>query len=145
MLSLNPNTRSSSWLLVCALALRRADEWLLHRRPVGKHHQNLWEFPGGKVEGDETPRQALVREVREELGVEIDARDMHPFFFADGETDGSGRPITLLLFTAHRWTGHLKANEGGKLVWFDLAAMAKLSMPPLDRALYDSITWNNAN
>ena len=145
MLSLNPNARSRSWLLVCALALRRADEWLLHRRPAGKHHGNLWEFPGGKVEGDETPRQALVREVREELGVKIDPRDLQPLFFADGETDGSGRPITLLLFTAHSWTGDLVANEGGKLAWFDLAAMEKLPMPPLDRALYDSITRSNAN
>ena len=59
-----------TWTCVVALALRDGKgRWLMHRRPADKHHGGLWEFPGGKVETGETPRNALVREIEEELGL----------------------------------------------------------------------------
>lgn len=67
----NPDMKMS-WIPVVAGALRGADDqWLMHQRPLEKMHGGLWEFPGGKIEATEIPSEALVRELHEELGVEI--------------------------------------------------------------------------
>ena len=80
-------------MLVVALCLEDADgQLLLARRPAGKHHGGLWEFPGGKVEPGETPRAALAREVAEELAIRIDPAALVPLTFA--ADDG----LVLLLF-----------------------------------------------
>ena len=131
----NPN----GWLPVVALALQNGSRWLLHRRPPNKHHGGLWEFPGGKVEPGESPRVALVREILEEINVSVLERDLMPLSFADGRAEGEGRNITLLLFTASRWSGTLNANEGGEIGWFDSAAMLALNMLPLDRQLLERV------
>ncbi|MEO1019891.1 MAG: NUDIX domain-containing protein, partial [Pseudomonadota bacterium] len=63
---------SEGWTPVVAGALRGKDgRWLMHRRPLGKHHGGLWEFPGGKVEPHEIPVKSLARELNEELGIEV--------------------------------------------------------------------------
>ena len=63
-----------TWQLVVAAALQRGDsQWLMHKRPAGKHHGGLWEFPGGKVENGENPPLSLVRELNEELGLDLNA------------------------------------------------------------------------
>ena len=68
-----------TWTCVVALALRDGKgRWLMHRRPADKHHGGLWEFPGGKVETGETPRNALVREIEEELGLVIEPAANQP-------------------------------------------------------------------
>jgi 8-oxo-dGTP diphosphatase len=89
-----------TWTCVVALALRDGKgRWLMHRRPADKHHGGLWEFPGGKVETGETPRNALVREIEEELGLVIEPAACAPVGFAE-ETSGEGRPpIVIMLYT----------------------------------------------
>lgn len=72
MLPLMPGTHSPQPIPVVAAVIRRDDgRVLLVRRPPGGAHGGLWEFPGGKVEGGETPERALVREIQEELGVSV--------------------------------------------------------------------------
>jgi 8-oxo-dGTP diphosphatase len=108
---------------------------LLHLRPAHKEHGGLWEFPGGKVEAGEAPRMALVRELVEELGVEVDAKDLTQLGFAESEAFG-GRPgILLLLYRCSRWKGEPDALEGGEVQWFAYPQMLALPMPPLDRTL----------
>lgn len=129
-------TENPTWIAVVAAALRRADgRWLMHRRPLDKHHGRLWEFPGGKVESEEIPIDALVREIREELGIELDRHALHPVAFADGARDGQGREIVILLYTCQRWTGEPAALEGGMIDWFTPDEIAGLEKPPLDQAL----------
>ena len=109
--------------------------WLMHRRPAGKQHGGLWEFPGGKVEFGENPRQALVREIREELGVTLAEEDVRPAFFAEEGAQRGRDPIVLMLYTC-RWPGdRAVALEGGVVEWFAPACIAALDKPPLDVAL----------
>lgn len=127
-------------LIVVAADLVAADGChLLHHRPLHKQHGGLWEFPGGKVEPCETARSALVRELSEELGVEVDALDLFPLDFADQEPEQSGSSVILLLYRCHRWRGTPEPLEGGALEWFTADQMRDLAMPPLDLSLRATI------
>ena len=125
-----------TWLPVVAVALQRgAGLWLMHRRPEGKHHAGLWEFPGGKVEPGETPAQAAVREIGEELGIELAEADLKPAAFAQESTQVAGKTIVILLYTCARWRGTPQPIEGGAVGWFSLQDAEDLPKPPLDITL----------
>lgn len=129
-----------TWTCVVALALADgAGRWLMHRRPTHKHHGGLWEFPGGKLEPGEDPRHALVREIREELGLRLAPSALAPVGFAD-ETQVEGRvPIVILLYSS-AWDGSpVAALEGGEIGWFAPPVIAMLDKPPLDIALAASL------
>ncbi len=125
-----------TWTCVVALALFDGrGRWLMQRRPDDKHHGGLWEFPGGKVETGEKPRDALVREIDEELGIAIRQGDLTPVTFAE-ETAVQGRlPIVIVLYRSLYNGSPLCAREGGELGWFDPEGVARLDKPPLDIAL----------
>ncbi|WP_425594820.1 (deoxy)nucleoside triphosphate pyrophosphohydrolase [Qipengyuania aestuarii] len=129
-----------TWMPV--VAVRLVDDrgrWLMHRRPPGKHHAGLWEFPGGKVEGGETPAEALVREVREELDIKIESMNLVPDTFAQEAVSEGRPPIVILLYTCASWSGEPRPLEGGKLGWFLPADAALLDRPPLDVALMSGL------
>ena len=129
-----------TWTPVVALALTDGEgRWLMHKRPAGKHHAGLWEFPGGKVESGETPANALVREIAEELGIAIDSTDLAPATFAQEEEGAREKPIVILLYTCARWKGDPQALEGGEVDWFTPAEVRELDKPPLDVALAASL------
>ena len=126
----------SEWMLVVAAALQRDDgRWLMHRRPDGKHHAGLWEFPGGKVEASEIPSQALVRELAEELGIGCDPVQLAPAGFAETRGQEAGREIVILLYSLAAWDGEPAALEGGAIGWFTPAEVLALAKPPLDEVL----------
>ena len=126
----------STWLPVVAVALSDGQgRWLMHCRPKGKQHAGLWEFPGGKVEVEENPALALIREAREELGIVLRPQDLQPLAFADDVVLEAGRGIVILLYTAETWQGQPLALEGGAVAWFTLAEMERLAKPPLDQEL----------
>lgn len=123
-------------MVVAAGALRRKDgRWLLHRRPPGKHHAGLWEFPGGKVEGDEMPSETLQRELAEELGIRCDPAACSPAAFAETAAGASGQKLVILLYTVSAWEGEPQALEGGAIDWFTPEESLALAKPPLDVAL----------
>lgn len=134
-----------TWIAVAALALQHADgRWLMHRRPPEKHHGGLWEFPGGKVESEELPIVALVREIREELGIDLDRAAIEPAIFAQDARDRDGREIVILLYTCRAWTGDPAALEGGEVGWFAPGELMALAKPPLDSALAERLLANCA-
>lgn len=144
MMEKNP-TMPQGWIAVVAGALHRADGcWLMHRRPPGKHHAGLWEFPGGKVEPHEIPVQSLVRELREELGIGCDPAACRPLAFAESGVQEGGRAIVILLYGVSRWTGDPVSLEGGAVGWFTPQAIAMLAKPPLDVALAEAVFQNRA-
>ena len=127
-------------LLVVAAALVDASaRVLVQQRPPGKALAGLWEFPGGKVEPGERPEAALIRELREELGIEVAAADLSPGPFVSA---GSGdRHLLMLLYVVRRWRGEPRAIEATGLHWDRPAELRTLTMPPADRPL---VAWLTA-
>ena len=125
----NPTT-----LFVVAAALtNQAGEILLQKRPAGKQMAGLWEFPGGKVESGESPESALVRELHEELGIEVSAANLLPITFASEPLQD--RNLLLLLYRCTQWQGEPAALDSPELRWLRPAAMHGLPMPPADKPL----------
>lgn len=121
-------------LIVVAAALVAPDGSVcLQRRPLEKAHGGLWEFPGGKVEGGETPEAALIREIAEELGVGLASADLVPAGFA------SGGGIVILLYACRAWHGTATCLEAEALGWFQPSQIPALAMPPLDYPLADQL------
>ena len=127
-------------LSVVAGALRRGDGlWLMQKRPPEKHHGGLWEFPGGKVEQGETPVNALVRELAEELDIGVIAENCAPAGSAQSAGGEDHLPIVIVLYTVSDWSGDPRACEGGEVGWFDRAAICALDKPPLDISLAEQL------
>jgi len=103
---------------------------LLAERPKGKEMAGLWEFPGGKVEVNETPEAALVRELFEELGIETWNACLAPLTFASHSYDDFH--LVMLLFACRKWNGVIKAKEGQKLKWIYPRDLSNYQMPPAD-------------
>lgn len=108
---------------------------LLQQRPAGGSMPNLWEFPGGKIEPGERPEQALVRELEEELGIEVDAAALSPTAFASAEL--GERHLLLLLYACRSWRGTPRPLHATGLIWVRPRDMPALAMPPADRPLID--------
>jgi 8-oxo-dGTP diphosphatase len=137
--------KSPTFLLVVAAAIRDPDgRLLLQQCQPGKRHAGLWEFPGGKVECSEIPRFALVREIAEELALDLDPAAMEPAGFAEEEPE-AGRPrIVLLLYTCAVWRGEPQACEGQNWGWFTNEEAAQLPLPLMDRALLANLCRHSA-
>jgi 8-oxo-dGTP diphosphatase len=130
-----------TWLPVVAAALvDQTGRLLMHRRPAGKPHAGLWEFPGGKVEAFETPQEALERELLEELGVNVCVGFSHPAAFAQSLPGEDALRIVILLYKVTQWEGEPRALEGGECDWFTLDEARMLEKPPLDRRLFEQIS-----
>ena len=119
--------------VVAAALIDGAGRVLLQKRAPGRAMAGLWEFPGGKVEEGELPEAALVRELREELGIETDAPGLAPACFASAPV-GDAHMI-LLLYLCRRWSGEPRPLDASALQWVRPRDMAELEMPPADRPL----------
>ena len=118
-------------LLVAAAALVDVDgRVLVQQRPEGKAMAGLWEFPGGKVEGDESLEQTLIRELQEELDIDVTAACLAPFTFASHAYDDFR--LLMPLFVCRVWEGFVSAREGQELRWVRPRDIGELPMPPAD-------------
>ena len=121
-------------VLVAAVALIDADgRVLVSQRPRGKQLEGLWEFPGGKVEAAERPEAALIRELKEELDIDVAESCLAPLTFASHAYEGFH--LLMPLYVCRRWNGLVKPLEGQALKWLRPNALRGLAMPPADAPL----------
>ncbi|MCD7061251.1 (deoxy)nucleoside triphosphate pyrophosphohydrolase [Pelagibacterium xiamenense] len=121
-------------VFVVACALVDADRRvLIAQRPEGKAMAGLWEFPGGKVEVGETPEAALIRELREELGVETQEACLAPLTFASHSYDDFH--LLMPLYVCRKWQGMAVAHEHSALKWVKPQRLREYPMPAADEPL----------
>jgi 8-oxo-dGTP diphosphatase len=121
-------------LLVVACALVDEDRRvLIAQRPEGKQLAGLWEFPGGKLDAGERPEAALIRELKEELGIDVKEPCLAPLTFASH----AYRDFHLLmpLYICRRWDGIVRSREGQALKWVRPHKLRDFPMPPADEPL----------
>lgn len=159
---------SCEFCSVVAVALLRGNgQIFLQQRPAHKHHGGLWEFPGGKIDEGETPRQALIREIEEELALTLEesALEAGPFAeegpliagpeiapktapkavlntdIVDNRAEAENSPhILLLIYKCRKWTGEPVPQEGQSGDWFTLKEALSLPLAPMDRDLLQRLS-----
>jgi len=133
---ISPSTDDSGLpiLTVVAVALVDPDgRVLLAQRPEGKPMAGLWEFPGGKIAPGESPEAALIRELHEELGIDVAESCLAPFTFASHRY--ATFHLLMPLYVCRRWRGTPVAREGQRLSWVRPARLGDYPMPPADEPL----------
>ena len=124
-------TKAMKLTLVVACALIDADNRvLLAQRPQGKQLAGLWEFPGGKLEPGERPEPALIRELHEELGIDVKEACLAPLTFASHAYDSFH--LLMPLYICRRWDGTVSSKEGQALAWVRPNRLRDYPMPPAD-------------
>ena len=124
-------------VLVVACAMIDVDgKVLICQRPQGKQLAGLWEFPGGKVEPGETPEAALIRELDEELGVQVNEACLAPFVFASHSYESFH--LLMPLYLCRRWDGLVERREHAALAWVTPNQMGDYPMPAADAPL---VAW----
>ena len=121
-------------VIVVAGALIDADgRVLITKRPNGKEMAGLWEFPGGKIEEGETPEQALIRVLKEELNLETKGSCLAPLSFASHQYEKFH--LLMPLFICRRWWGNILALESQEVLWVWPKKLRDFDMPPADEPL----------
>jgi 8-oxo-dGTP diphosphatase len=129
---------SAPLVLVAACALIDPDgRVLIQQRPEGKPMAGLWEFPGGKVERGETPEATLIRELKEELGIEVKEACLAPLTFAS-HAYGTFH-LLMPLYVCRRWEGMVRPLEGQRLAWAEPRRLRDYPMPPADVPLIPAL------
>lgn len=128
----------SVWIhVVAAVIYNRRHQILLARRPLDKHQGGKWEFPGGKVEPNESAKSALQRELLEELGIEAEPTSMQPFL--EIKHAYSDKNIWLDVWTVHQFQCEPIGREGQAIAWFELAQLQDLDFPAANLPLLQKL------
>lgn len=133
-----PRQTTKPLVLVVAAALLDADRRvLIAQRPAGKAMAGMWEFPGGKMHDGETPEGALVRELMEELGIDVCTGCLHPLTFASHHYDDFH--LLMPLYIIREWDGIITPNEHSAIEWVRVNNLGNYVMPPADMPLLTAL------
>ncbi len=119
--------------VVAAVLQNDAGQILLTQRPEGKSLAGLWEFPGGKVDAGEIPVQALIRELHEEIGIDVAADDLLPLTFV--EYHYPEFTLFMPLYHCTKWRGEVHSKENQDYAWIDLDKLKNYPVPPADEKI----------
>lgn len=117
-------------LVVAAALIDDAGRIFVQQRPDGKAMAGLWEFPGGKVDRDEVPEEALIRELNEELGIIVNRKQLECAYFTSEPLEENH--LLLLLYICREWNGEISAHEAPSVQWLHPSMLHQLPMPPAD-------------
>ena len=120
-------------MVVAVVLVDQDGRVLIAKRPEGKAMAGLWEFPGGKVDPGETPEAALIRELKEELGVDTAESCLAPLTFASHAYDDFH--LLMPLYVCRRWKGIVTPQEGQEVTWVRPMRLSDYPMPPADKPL----------
>lgn len=120
---------------VAAAIIVREGKVFLAKRAKNQHQGGLWEFPGGKCEASESPEQALVRELQEEVAITPDA----PILFDTVKHNYGDKEVCLYFFLVESFNGEARGNEGQLTAWFDLQDLASLDFPAANKVVIDKL------
>ena len=125
-------------ILVSTIALiDDENKILIGKRPIGKTFENLWEFPGGKVKKNETVEQALIRETKEEVNVDLSKNCVAPLAFSTYKSENIN--IIILLFISRKWNLDPICKAHIELRWVKANNLNKYNMPPANKFLVTSL------
>ncbi len=119
---------------VVAAILIKQQQVFIAKRPTDKPFGGLWEFPGGKIEVNETPFQALKRELKEELDIDI----IKATFVQNTYNHNVSAAVNLQFYLIDTYQGYPKGNEGQTVCWVDIMQLASFQFPPANQAI---IQW----
>lgn len=120
-------------LVVACAIVDEDNRVLIAKRPEGRHMAGLWEFPGGKIEPGERPEEALIRELAEELGIDVTESCLAPLTFASHGYDDFH--LLMPLYVCRQWDGEVEPREGQELAWVRPNRLSGYEMPPADEPL----------
>ena len=124
------------WVVAAAL-INPDGKVLVQKRGANRSMAGLWEFPGGKVEPNERPENALVRELDEELGIRVIPDDLTPLSFASAPL--GEKHLLLMLYVCRKWLGVPAALDAEAIQWWSINALHDLEMPPADVPLIKAL------
>ena len=130
---MSPGSKRPIVLVAACVLLDGEGRVLLAKRPEGRPLAGLWEFPGGKIEASEEPEDALLRELREELGIAIAKQDLAPLTFASHAYPDFH--LLMPVYLCRRWDGEVTAHEGQTFLWVKPDWLHLYDMPPADASL----------
>ena len=123
-------------VVACAL-INEQGKILINKRPKGKDYAGYWEFPGGKVEENETPEEAIIRELKEEINIDVSAACLAPLSFT--EKNYEKYYVVVLLYICRKWEGHMKPMENQELEWIFPTDIADFKVLPADKSFFATL------
>ncbi len=117
-------------IVVAAALIDQEGRILIQQRPEGRSLAGLWEFPGGKIDAGENPENALVRELKEELNIDVQTDCLAPLTFASHAYEDFH--LLMPLYACRKWEGFVEPNEGQAVKWVRPRNMRQYPMPPAD-------------
>ncbi len=123
-------------VVACAL-VNEYGKVLINERPVGKDYAGYWEFPGGKVDKGETPEEAIIRELKEEINIDVTGSCLAPLSFTEKQYDNYY--VVVLLYVCRRWNGHIMPMEKQELAWVSPKEIDNFNLLPADKSFFASL------
>jgi len=123
-------------VVACAL-INEYGKVLINERPVGKDYAGYWEFPGGKVDEGETPEEAIIRELKEEINIDVTGSCLAPLSFTEKQYDNYY--VVVLLYVCRRWNGHIMPMEEQELAWVNPKEIDNFKLLPADKSFFASL------